>query len=78
MYRYKTISLDLLLPRLLELVDLDLINLHSLQVGPEAEEFKKYQRPERVFDWNGVVKTFADTAYVISQLDLIISVDIVI
>ena len=75
MYRHKTMPLDLLLPRLLDLVDLDLIDLHSLQVGADAEPFAQHTRPGRVFDWNGSLNDFGETAHVVQQLDLVISVD---
>ena len=36
LYKHKSIPLKLLFPRLLELVDLDLLDLHSLQVGEDS------------------------------------------
>ena len=40
MYRRKSIPLDLLMPRLLDLVDLDLIDLHALQCGPDEAQLE--------------------------------------
>ncbi len=75
MYRHKTIPLDLLFSDLEELIALDLIQLHSLQVGKDAEQLDKYKKHCGLHDWNGRLNDFSDTAYVISQLDLVISVD---
>ena len=75
MYRHKSLPLSCLIQPLIDLVDLDLIELHSLQVGSDVEQLDPWRDHERVFDWNGVVDSFSDTAHVINQLDLVISVD---
>ena len=75
MYRHKTMPMEVLLPRLLQLVDLDLIDLHSLQVGDDAAGFATHTQAGRIIDWNGRLETFADTAHVLQQLDLVIAVD---
>ena len=75
MYRHKSLPLPCLIQPLIDLVDLDLIELHSLQVGSDVEQLDPWRDHERVFDWNGVVDSFSDTAHVINQLDLVISVD---
>jgi tetratricopeptide (TPR) repeat protein len=75
MYRHKSIPLADLIQPLIDLVDLDLIELHSLQVGSDVEQLDPWRDHQRVFDWNDVVDNFSDTAYVINQLDLVISVD---
>jgi len=75
MHRQKTFPLDLLMPFLIDLIDLDLIELHSLQVGEDVSDLANWNGHERLFDWSGSLKDFSDTAHVIQQLDLIISVD---
>ena len=74
MYRHKTMPPELLLPHLINLIDLDLIDLHSLQVGEDSKIIEKYDK-ERLYNWNGSLDDFSDTAFVIQQLDLVISVD---
>lgn len=75
MYRRKSIPADQLLPPLIDLIRLDLIEVHSLQVGADAGQLEPWRKQERLFDWNGTLQDFSDTAHVIQQLDLIISVD---
>ena len=75
MYRHKTMPPNLLLPHLIDLVDLDLIDLHSLQIGEDSKEIEKYNDNQRIYNWDGKLDNFSDTAFVINQLDLVISVD---
>ena len=75
MYRLKSLPLNLLLPRLLPAVQENLIELHSLQVGDDSRELDPFRRIDGVMDWNGKLNNFSDTAHVVSQLDLVISVD---
>ena len=75
MYRHKSLPAATLLDPLLDLVKLDLIEIHSLQVGPDSCQFDSLKDHNRVFDWSSSFSDFADTAHVVSQLDLIISVD---
>ena len=75
MYRLKSLSLDLLLPRLLPALRHDLIEIHSLQVGQDALELAPYSEQDGIHDWNGKLENFGDTAHVVHQLDLLISVD---
>ena len=75
MYRHKSIPLENLIQPLIDLVDLDLIELHSLQVHSDVEQLDFWRDHPRVYEWNGVVDNFSDTAHVINQLDLVISVD---
>ena len=75
MYRHKSIPLALLMPRLLDLVDLDLIELHALQVGPDASQLDPWRHHPRLTDWSPLLHDFADTAHVVRQLDLVITVD---
>jgi len=75
MYRQKSIPLALLMPRLLDLINLDLIELHCLQVGPDARQLDPWRHHPRLTDWSAQLTDFADTAHVVRQLDLVITVD---
>lgn len=75
MYRKKSIPLEMLMPRLVDLMDLDLIEVHSLQVGDDAEQLSPWSNHPRLTDWNGRLGDFSDTAHVIQQLDLVLAVD---
>jgi tetratricopeptide (TPR) repeat protein len=75
MYRHKSVAVELLMPPLLQLVDLGLIQLHSLQVGSDAQQLLPWRDVSVISDWSTHLTDFSDTAYVINQLDLVISVD---
>ena len=75
MYRHKSLPLELLLPRLLPALRQDLIKLHSLQVGDDAAQLAPWTELDGIHNWNGKLKDFSDTAHVVHQLDLLISVD---
>tara|TARA_B100000674_G_C37979240_1_gene981101 strand:- start:979 stop:2727 length:1749 start_codon:yes stop_codon:yes gene_type:complete len=75
MYRSKSCPLALLMPRLVQLMDLDLIDLHALQVGEDREQLEPWKHHERLTDWGDHLPDFSATATVIQQLDLVISVD---
>ena len=75
MYRHKSLPLQILMPSFSKLISLDLINLHSLQVGSDSVEIHDFVDGNRIFDWGSKLVSFSDTAYVLSQLDLVISVD---
>ena len=75
MYSTKSIPFDLLFSALSPLVSLDLINLHSLQIGQDSSSILPYVSPTRIFDWSSSIHDFTDTAILLSQLDLVISID---
>jgi len=75
MYRNKSLPASLLLPPLIDLVNLGLIQLHSLQVGPDSSQLKPFLGVTGVHDWGNVVSDFSDTAYLIDQLDIVLTVD---
>ena len=75
MYRHKSCSLALLMPIFERLMDLNVIELHSLQFGGDSEQIAPWRNRSDVHEWNNRLKDFSDTAAVIEQLDLIISVD---
>ena len=57
------------------LADLDGVSLYSLQVGPAAEEAASPPAGMRLTDLTDRLEDFSDTAALIANLDLIISVD---
>jgi Flp pilus assembly protein TadD len=69
--RYRNISLERLLP-LAKLTD---VTLYSLQKGVEARDVRNLPEGFRVLDFTEEIQNFADTAALIANLDLIISVD---
>ena len=75
MYRHKSLPLDLLMPLFERLIDLDLIELHSLQFGSDAEQLAPWRHRQEIYEWNNTLNDFSDTAQLLSQLDLVITVD---
>jgi hypothetical protein len=75
MYRNKSLPLALLMPLFERLIDLDLIELHSLQFGDDAEQLAPWRHRPEVHDWKDRLQNFAETAHVLRQLDLVITVD---
>ena len=73
MYR-KSMPLAVLMPLLSELLQLGLIELHSLQFGHDAAA-KSLVDYDGVKDWHEEIHDFSDTAHLLQQLDLVISVD---
>jgi predicted O-linked N-acetylglucosamine transferase (SPINDLY family) len=51
------------------------ISLYSLQLGDEAKALSSFQTQEHLYDLSGEIHNFADTAALIAELDLVISVD---
>ena len=75
MYSHKSIALELLMPRLLDLLSIDLVELHCLQFGDDQRQLYPYEKIERVHDWSSIIHDFSDTAFVLNQLDLVITID---
>ena len=75
MYRNKSIPLDLLMPTFERLIDLDLIELHSLQFGPDSEQLAPWRNRKEIYEWKQSLSDFSDTAQLLLQLDLVITVD---
>ena len=75
MYRNKSLPLALLMPMFERLIDLDLIELHSLQFGADAEQLAPWRHRQEIHEWNSRLSNFSDTAQLLRQLDLVISVD---
>ena len=65
------------LPELLEplLPALRISWVHCLRVGQDADALEPYSALPNIVNWNGRLGDFADTAHVVRQLDLVISVD---
>ena len=75
MYRRKSIPLDTIINPFLPALKEDLLEIHSLQVGDDAKSLSDYFSVPNIVDWNGRLGDFADTAHVVNQLDLVITVD---
>ncbi len=75
MYADKSLPLQLLLPLFDRWRKERLVCIHSLQVGQDASQLLPWKDEWGVFDWNDKLSSFLDTACVISQLDLVVSVD---
>ena len=75
MYRNKSMPLAVLMPIFTDLLRLGLIELHSLQVGQDSNQLIPWLGHHGVKDWSPELKDFSDTAHVVRQLDLVISVD---
>lgn len=69
--RKRHISLQALLP-LLNVEGLEIVNL---QIGPEAGQIRRLPAASGIIDLTGHIQDFADTAALVAQLDLVISVD---
>jgi tetratricopeptide (TPR) repeat protein len=59
----------------LKLLELPHIHLYSLQFGRDASAIEAFTYEDRLHDLSPLIHDFADTAELISQLDLIITVD---
>lgn len=75
MYRRKSIPLAQLMSPLCALVDLDLIDLHCFQFGPDEAQLQPWSGHPRITNWAPRLNHFGDTAHVVNQMDLVISVD---
>ena len=71
LYKSKTCPLELFLG----LVDLERVSLYSLQVGQDACQIEPYLVDSRIHNLNPLIRDFQDTASLISQLDLVITID---
>ena len=49
--------------------------MHSLQFGEDAAQLEPWQHHDRVYAWKDRLEDFSETAHIIRQLDLVISVD---
>ena len=67
--------LDVLMPPLEDLLKMGLIEIHSLQFGKDAEQLRPWLGLNGVKEWNRELNDFSDTAHLVRQLDLVISVD---
>ena len=63
------------MPLFERLIDLDLIELHSLQFGTDAEQISPWRDRQEIHEWKDRLTDFSDTAQLLRQLDLVITVD---
>lgn len=69
--RLRSIPLELLIP----LMKMPGTTFYSLQLGPGSEQVKRLPPDVRLIDLAAELKDFADTAAIIANLDLVISID---
>lgn len=75
MYKNKSIGLSLLMPCFEPLLNLGLVHVHSFQVGEDADQLIPWSQHQYVTDWRSNLSNFYDTARLVAQMDLIVSVD---
>lgn len=75
MYEDKSLKLDVLMPLFDNWRNERLLVIHSLQVGTDSVEINPWLNQWGVVDWSNSLDSFYDTAIVVKQLDLVISVD---
>ena len=56
-------------------LELPSVSLYSLQTGAAAQELSKHNLKDFIIDLGSDLKSFADTALIVQELDLIITVD---
>jgi tetratricopeptide (TPR) repeat protein len=67
----RSVPLELLLP----LAEIPGVQLYSLQIGPRAADIGAVGATPLIIDLGWAIRDFADTAGLMSQLDLVVSVD---
>lgn len=75
MYQAKSIDLDVFFAVQKELIESEQISFFGLQVGEDAEKIKLWVDNKTIFDVSPLLKDFCDTASIIDQLDLVITID---
>lgn len=70
-YKEKSAPLEMFM----QFLEIPTVKLYSLQVSHDAPEIQKYLDNPRVVDLSPQIKDFYDTAKLIQELDLVISVD---
>jgi|GEM_PF-384380 len=68
---YRSIPLE----ELAGLFDIEGVDFHSLQVGNGVAEFQAFTERDNVFDHSKNIKDFADTAAILAELDVLVTVD---
>ena len=76
MYRNKSLPFALLMPLFERLIDLDLIELHSLQFGADVIKYHPWRHREEIHEWHNRLTDFSGYgSCTVRQLDLVITVD---
>ena len=70
-FRNRSCPIDLFQP----LMNVRGIRLYSLQTGPKKTEIGKINKSGGIVDLSGKIQSFKDTANLISELDLVITID---
>jgi Flp pilus assembly protein TadD len=69
--RLRSIGLEPLLP----LAAIPDVSIYSLQIGKRAEDLRALANPPPIEDLSPILKDMADTAKIIMQLDLVVTID---
>lgn len=75
MYKEKSINVGELISIHRDLLEEEQISFWSLQVGEDAEQIQPWVDHQHIFDLSILIKDFYDTAAIISQLDLVLTID---
>jgi len=59
----------------LPLLELENTHFYSLQVGENSQDITKFKITDKIIDCSPMIQDFADTASIIQQLDLVLSID---
>jgi len=58
-----------------DFLSFDSVELYSLQLGEDKKDIEPFLQNPRIHDLSGLINDFTDTASLISQLDLVITID---
>lgn len=75
MYKNKSMPCDLLIHDLVNLASLGLAHINTFQFGRDTEQISPWRNPMHITEWHNKLSDYSDTAFVLRQLDLVISVD---
>jgi tetratricopeptide (TPR) repeat protein len=75
MYENKSMKAELLMPCFSRLVKLGLIDLHSLQFGRDSAQLQPWLSLDGVYQWHDRISDYSDTAHLLRQMDLVVTVD---
>ncbi|AFY36603.1 glycosyl transferase family 9 [[Leptolyngbya] sp. PCC 7376] len=74
-YASKSINIDEFIEAQGDVIASEKVAFYSLQVGDDAKQIRDWSDGENIIDLSEKIGDFSDTAAIISQLDLVISVD---
>ncbi|NJN72016.1 MAG: FkbM family methyltransferase [Limnothrix sp. RL_2_0] len=75
MYANKSVKIETFISIFQDFLNTDSVTLFSLQVGEDAAKISPWISHKNIYDLSPLINDFYDTANLIEQLDLVISVD---